>query len=169
MDRLLKDVWVCWTGKGKDGVAEGRLPSQHRKVMQRLLRRLLEMGARTEEMRGIFQGAVVLKKDASHPPIGKRIEDKGKGAEGIDPKESEKTAGKVDEVKMEYALDSEVLEVLRTGMKTRWPEHFSMEGRAAVKFVEEGVRGLPSNGFTFMVHFFVSTFDFNETLETSNH
>lgn len=115
------------------------------------------MGARTEEMRGIFQSVVVLKKDASHPPTGKRIEDKGKGADGTDPKESGEPAGKVDQGKMEYALDSEVLEVLRTGMKMRWPEHFSMEGRAAVKFVEEGVRGLPSNGFTFMVHSFVPT------------
>lgn len=148
MDRLLKDVWICWTGKGKDGVTEGRLPSQHRKVMQRLLRRLLEMGARTEEMRGIFQSVVVLKKD---PPTGKgkQIEDKSV--------ENGEAAENVGEGKVEYALDSEVLEVLRTGMKTRWPEHFSMEGRAAVKFVEEGVRGLPSNGFTFMVHFLVST------------
>lgn len=91
------------------------------------------MGARTEEMRKVFQAAVVAK---SHQAISSA----GDGA-----------GEKSDDAKVDYALDSDVLELLRAGMKTRWPEHFSMEGRAAVKFVEEGVRGLPGGGFTFMV------------------
>lgn len=75
MDRLLRGVWECWAGKGKDGKEEGRLPSQHRKVMQRLLRRLLEMGARTEEMRGVFQAAVVLKQVAGLSPAAKQVDE----------------------------------------------------------------------------------------------
>ena len=47
-------------------------------------------------------------------------------------------------------LNSEVLEVLRTGTKTRWPEHLSMEGPAAIS-VPNKSRGLPSTGFTLML------------------
>lgn len=46
-------------------------------------------------------------------------------------------------------LDGDVLDVLRAGMKTRWPEHISLEGQAGLT-VRVGT-GLPQNGFTFMV------------------
>ena len=48
-------------------------------------------------------------------------------------------------------LNGDVLEVLRAGMKTRWPEHFSLEGPAALVVPCEPSKGLPSSGFTFMV------------------
>lgn len=49
-------------------------------------------------------------------------------------------------------LDGDVLEVLRAGMKTRWPEHMSLERQAALTIPVSS--GLPSAGFTFMVHIF---------------
>ncbi|EKM48463.1 uncharacterized protein PHACADRAFT_266347 [Phanerochaete carnosa HHB-10118-sp] len=47
------------------------------------------------------------------------------------------------------SLNGEVLELLRAGMKTRWPEHMSMEDAAAIS-VPIGLRSLPGGGFTFM-------------------
>lgn len=51
----------------------------------------------------------------------------------------------------EETLNVDVLEVLRAGMKTRWPEHFSLEGPAALVVPCEPSKGLPGTGFTFMV------------------
>jgi hypothetical protein len=48
-------------------------------------------------------------------------------------------------------LDADVLEIVRPAMKAKWPSHFSMEGSAAFVLAEESVRGMPVNGFTFMV------------------
>jgi hypothetical protein len=90
------------------------IPEKERQVLQKLLRRLLDMGATTTEARTIFQKAI-----------------------------REDTGG----------LDSEMLDLLRFGMKSRWLEHFSMEGRSALVLEEEGIRGLPATGFTFMVIF----------------
>lgn len=49
------------------------------------------------------------------------------------------------------SLNGDVLEVLRAGMKTRWPEHFSLEGPSALVVPCEPSKSLPSTGFTFMV------------------
>lgn len=54
-------------------------------------------------------------------------------------------------IQPDESLDGDVLEVLRAGMKTKWPEHFSMEGPAAIVIPQESSRGLPTTGFTFMV------------------
>ena len=48
-------------------------------------------------------------------------------------------------------LDMELLDLLKVGMKSRWMDHFSLEGCSSLAFREEGMRGLPSAGFTFMV------------------
>ena len=48
-------------------------------------------------------------------------------------------------------LDPDVLEVLRAGMKVKWPEHFSFESPAALRVSRNGPRALPTTGFTFMV------------------
>ncbi|KAI0746713.1 beach-domain-containing protein [Daedaleopsis nitida] len=54
-------------------------------------------------------------------------------------------------IKSDNTLDSDVLEVLRAGMKVKWPEHFSFESPAALRVSRNGSRALPSTGFTFMV------------------
>jgi hypothetical protein len=84
---------------------------KERQVLQKLLKRLLEMGATTSEARTIFQKAI-----------------------------------KEDEM-----LDTEVVELIRAGMKSRWLEHFSIESPASLVVSEEGIKGLPITGLTFMV------------------
>lgn len=86
---------------------------EERHILQKLLRKLLDMGATTSEARLILQ---------------KTIKD-------------------------DKTLDTEILDVVRFGIKSRWLEHFSMESPAALVLQEENVRGLPSSGFTFMVRF----------------
>ena len=53
-------------------------------------------------------------------------------------------------VKPDGSLDSDILDVIRSGIKSRWLDHFSFERRSVVKFTEENTKGLPSTGFTFM-------------------
>ncbi|KAJ7454045.1 beach-domain-containing protein [Mycena galericulata] len=82
-----------------------------RSALQKLLRRLLDMGATPAVARLLFQRVV----------------------------------------KPDETLDAELLEVIRYGMKSRWLEHFSMESPASLTLTEEGVKGLPASGFTFMI------------------
>ncbi|KAJ7439485.1 beach-domain-containing protein [Mycena latifolia] len=90
-------------------------PELERNVLQKLLRRLLDMGATPPVARMLFQSVV-------------------KGDE---------------------TLDAELLELIRYGMKSRWLEHFSMESPASLVLTEEGVKGLPVSGFTFMIWLWV--------------
>lgn len=82
-----------------------------RPILQKLLKRLLDIGASATEARALFKQAI--NEDGS--------------------------------------LSPEVLDLIRAGMKARWPEHFSFEGRSALVFKDENVKGLPATGFTYMV------------------
>jgi hypothetical protein len=84
---------------------------REQRIMQKLLRRILDLGATTVDTRIMFQSAVT--------PAG--------------------------------TLDGDILEMIRGGIKSRWPDHFSLEKCAALKFCEENTKGLPTAGFTFMV------------------
>lgn len=92
-------------------VKNGSGSEKERYVLQKLLKRLLEMGATTADARLIFQQAV-------------REDD---------------------------TLDPDVLDIVRTGIKSRWTEHISMESRARLVISQEHVKGLPSTGFTLTV------------------
>ena len=85
--------------------------SREPRIIQKLLRRILDLGATTVDTRIMFQSAVT--------PAG--------------------------------ILDGDTLEMIRGGIRSRWPDHFSLEKRASLKFCEENTKGLPSSGFTFMV------------------
>jgi hypothetical protein len=85
--------------------------SRERRVTQKLLKQILDLGATTVDTRTMFQSAVA--------PDG--------------------------------TLDTDILEIIRAGIKSRWPDHFSFEKRAALKFNEENTKGLPASGFTFLV------------------
>lgn len=88
------------------------LDDAERAVLQKLLRRMLEMGASTAHARHMYQRT--LRKDLT--------------------------------------IDEEILEVLRTGQRAKWPEHFSFDGTAALQLKEDGGRMFPCpTGFTFMV------------------
>jgi hypothetical protein len=104
---LVKPLFDLYYDSREDGTVTGK----ERQVWQKLVRRLLDMGANTADARLIFQKSVTT----------------------------------------EETLDAEVMEILRGGMKSRWPEHFSMDSGAALVMDEDGVKGLPAAGFTFMV------------------
>lgn len=91
---------------------------QERRAMQKLLRRLLDMGATPAETRMVFRKAV----------------------------------------KPDGSLDSDILDVIRSGIKSRWLDHFSFERRSVVKFTEENTKGLPLTGFTFMIWLRIENF-----------
>ncbi|KII85493.1 hypothetical protein PLICRDRAFT_44793 [Plicaturopsis crispa FD-325 SS-3] len=91
---------------------------KERQIQQKLLRRLLDMGAATPQARAIFQRAV-----------------------------------KADET-----LDSDVLEIIRAGMKARWPRHYSLQSRAALVLEEDGAKGMPATGFTYMTWLWVEKY-----------
>ncbi|KAK2463985.1 hypothetical protein APHAL10511_004036 [Amanita phalloides] len=105
--------------EGRDG--DGNEWKENEKhLLQKLLRRLLEMGAETAHVRKMFERTLTLEAGGN---------------------------GK---------LDMEVLDLLRVGMKSRWMEHFSLEGGSSLAFREEGMRGLPATGFTFMMWLWIS-------------
>jgi hypothetical protein len=94
-----------------DARSDPTVSEKERHTLQKLLRRLLEMGVTTSEARVIFQKVI----------------------------------------RSDETLDTEVLDIIRFGMKSRWLEHFSMESPAALLLSEDDMRGLPVAGFTFMV------------------
>jgi hypothetical protein len=102
--------------------SDAAVSEKERHTLQKLLRRLLEMGATTSEARVIFQRAI----------------------------------------RPDETLDTEILDVIRFGMKSRWPEHFSMESPAALLLTEDNMKGLPVAGFTFMVrHKYTATLSYS--------
>lgn len=101
---LVKPVFDIFTS----GVT---MDDKERHVLQKLLRRMLDMTATPADARLIFQKAV----------------------------------------KEDDTLDADILEIIRLSMKARWPQHFSMQSPAAFTYTEEGVRGMPQTGFTYMV------------------
>lgn len=83
-----------------------------RSVMQRTLRRLLEMGASTGEARAIYCKAV----------------------------------------KEDMKINSEILEILKSAKRAKWPEYLSFDGPASLQLLEDGGKMLPCPlGFTYMV------------------
>ena len=111
---IVGDVFARWKAAKETGKDSEKL------VLQKLLRKLLELGASTAEARGLFQAAV--------------------RADGHD------------------RLDADILDVIRFGMKSRWVEHFSIEGKAAVVLGEGGTKWktLPKDGLSFLVSIFQS-------------
>ncbi|PCH37188.1 beach-domain-containing protein [Wolfiporia cocos MD-104 SS10] len=100
-----------------------RIAKQERQLVQRLLRRLVDVGTTTDEARLMFQRVV----------------------------------------RSDETLNADVLEIIRTSMKVRWPEHFSIEAPAALRICQDEMRGLPSGGFTFMIWLWIEKFPTNRT------
>ncbi|KDR79337.1 hypothetical protein GALMADRAFT_223566 [Galerina marginata CBS 339.88] len=140
---------------GKDEVAKEKSAEKHggeqqkekdndrektKHVLQKLLRRLLEMGASTAEARGLFKAAVT----NSSPAASTAVEE---------PTTATPTSSNQNP---NPKLDAEMLDVIRFGMKSRWVEHFSMEGRAGVvlglgpteDYYGNGPRGMNGYGST---------------------
>lgn len=54
-------------------------------------------------------------------------------------------------VQSDESLDMNVLEVLRSGMKVNWPDHFSLRSPASFEVLCDSIRNLPASGLTFIV------------------
>jgi hypothetical protein len=54
-------------------------------------------------------------------------------------------------------LNDEVTGLISVTMKSRWPDHFSMDGCAKLVLEEESMKGMPSTGFTFMAWLWFET------------
>ncbi|KAG1745693.1 hypothetical protein EDB19DRAFT_1927133 [Suillus lakei] len=106
MQNVLPHLFKSWkanmSSTGDDG-------SEHR-ILGKILRRLFEMGASTQDSRDLLQ--CTAKQDGS--------------------------------------VDVDMLELLRSSAKSRWPQHFSLNGRSALAISSTEMKALPAHGFTFM-------------------
>lgn len=94
---------------GKEKVT---IDDAERSVMQRTLRRLLEMGASTAETRTIYQRVV----------------------------------------NDDLVIDGEILEILRSAKRAKFPQYYSFDGPASLQLNEDSGRVFPCPmGFTYMV------------------
>ena len=93
-------------------LSEKEVDIANRSVIQKILRKLLDIGLSTDDALSLF----------------KRV------------------------VNTDNTLNGDVLEVIRSSTKARWPQHFSLENASSLELVADSVKGgLPSNGLTFMV------------------
>ena len=56
-------------------------------------------------------------------------------------------------IKADGTLDMEIMELIRGAMKSRWLDHLSLESPATLSLTQDGMKGLPVTGFTFMVRY----------------
>lgn len=126
------------------GTTTPLMPKPERQVLMRLLRKLLELGCSSDDARSMFKRALIPRKSI---------------AESVESLKDEAVNG----------LNADVLEVLRAGMKARWPQHFSLQRSAALKvMVSPSDKSLPKTGFTLMVgKLLVLLCDVTLNLETS--
>ncbi|KAJ3818015.1 beach-domain-containing protein [Lentinula raphanica] len=124
---LCRDLQESRHAKGT-GTEEMERTKKEKALTQKLLKKLLEMGASPAIARGLFQRVTNL----------------------------------------DIEIDTDILDLLRSSMKSRWVEHFSLTGRAGMSFQtpppEKGYKsskgvgvGLPPTGFTFMIWLWVET------------
>jgi len=55
--------------------------------------------------------------------------------------------------KHDGTVDADMLELLRSSAKSRWPQHFSLDGCSAIAMSSTEMKTLPAHGFTFMVSY----------------
>lgn len=95
---------------------ESKKASPERPIIQKILKRTLELGVSTPDARVILQHAI----------------------------------------NEDETLNPEILDIIRSASKGRWPRHFSLDSPAALYFKVDGIRGAPPTGFTFMVRLVAS-------------
>ncbi|KAH0828735.1 hypothetical protein J3R83DRAFT_3154 [Lanmaoa asiatica] len=89
-------------------------PGSHaaeRRLQCKIIKRLLEMGASTQDAKRLFQCAV----------------------------------------KEDKSLDMEMIDLIRTGLRSKWPPHISFQDMSAVTMPLGGWNTLPTSGLTFML------------------
>ncbi|KAN0082499.1 hypothetical protein V8E55_008294 [Tylopilus felleus] len=82
-----------------------------RRLQCKIIKRLFEMGASTQDAQRLFQCAV----------------------------------------KEDKSLDTEIIDLIRTGLRSKWPPHISFQDMSTVTMSLGGLTTLPPSGFTFML------------------
>ncbi|KAJ3720550.1 hypothetical protein C8R42DRAFT_671005 [Lentinula raphanica] len=175
---LCRDLQENRHAKGT-GTEEMERTKKEKALTQKLLKKLLEMGASPAIARGLFQRVVTVKDVGDDSPADVKGEMKGSksvgGVEGSnvtsEAKELTNLASPTQadpKTNLDIEIDTDILDLLRSSMKSRWVEHFSLTGRAGMSFQtpspEKGYKsskgvgvGLPPTGFTFMIWLWVET------------
>ncbi|KAH7926600.1 beach-domain-containing protein [Leucogyrophana mollusca] len=84
---------------------------KERRALLKILKRLYDMGASTDDVRNLFR----------------------------------------DTVKADGTLDTDMLDIIRSSMRSRWPPHLSLDSGASVTSALGALKALPASGFTFMI------------------
>ncbi|KAG1855169.1 hypothetical protein DFJ58DRAFT_716258 [Suillus subalutaceus] len=106
MQNILPHLFKSWKANTSSA---GDDDKEHR-ILAKILRRLFEMGASTQNSRDLLQCTA----------------------------------------KQDGAVDADMLELLRSSAKSRWPQHFSLDGSSALAMPSTEMKTLPAHGFTFM-------------------
>ena len=59
--------------------------------------------------------------------------------------------------KHDGSVDIDMFELVRASAKSRWPQHFLLNGRSALVMSSTDMKALPAHGFTFMVGYLICT------------
>ncbi|KAG2357108.1 hypothetical protein BDR07DRAFT_1421270 [Suillus spraguei] len=106
MQNILPHLFKMW----KANMNSARDDDKEHRFLAKILRRLLEMGASTQDSRDLLQCAA----------------------------------------KQDGTIDTDMLELLRSSAKSRWPQHFSLDGCSALAMSSTKAKTFPAHGFTFM-------------------
>ncbi|KAG2033253.1 hypothetical protein BDR03DRAFT_935719 [Suillus americanus] len=105
MQNILPHLFKSW----KANMSSGDDDKEHH-ILTKILHRLFEMGASTQNSRDLLQCTV----------------------------------------KQDGTVDADMFSLLRSSAKSRWPQHFSLDGCSALAMSSTEMKTLPAHGFTFM-------------------
>ncbi|KAG2136966.1 uncharacterized protein EDB93DRAFT_1253823 [Suillus bovinus] len=106
MQNILPHLFKSW----KANTSSAGDDDKEHHILAKILRRLFEMGASTQDSRDLLQ--CIAKQDGT--------------------------------------VDEDMLELLRSSAKSRWPQHFSLDGCSALAISSTEMKTFPAHGFTFM-------------------
>ncbi|KAG1810733.1 hypothetical protein EV424DRAFT_1422048 [Suillus variegatus] len=106
MQNILPHLFKSW----KTNMSSAKDDDKEHRILAKILRRLFEMGASTQDSRDLLQCTA----------------------------------------KQDGTVDADMLELLRSSAKSRWPQHFSLDGCSALVMSSTEMKTFPAHGFTFM-------------------
>lgn len=111
MQNILPHLFKSW----KTNMSSAKDDDKEHRILAKILRRLFEMGASTQDSRDLLQCTA----------------------------------------KQDGTVDADMLELLRSSAKSRWPQHFSLDGCSALVMSSTEMKTFPAHGFTFMVGYLI--------------
>ena len=159
---IFRSIQPCSNEEAVDGTGGSIWPEKERQILQKLLKRLVDIGTTTADARQIIQCAVTTTvSPLNQPQVESQPSPPIHSSANRAPRR--KKTFDVPSRTVQQDLDEDVLDIIRHGMKSRWVEHLSLEGpRAAVILGDSvdlgqsrnsspGLRSVVEDGWTFMV------------------